>query len=331
MKQRKNWILWVLLTVLVGALLTGCSGNKSAADKWPERPITMINIYAPGGAAELMMRALAIPLEKELGKSIVITSKPGGGGAIGTVEMLKSKPDGYTFSLMTIGTATLVPQHSNVGYTNKEFAPVAQIADTPTMFSVRKDHPANTVQEFFEMAKKNPGKMTYASSGAGLIHNVMMEGVQLDIGQPGIIAHVPFTGGAEAVTAVLAGQVDGVVGTATEHMVYLKSGDLKPLAVSSTKRYSEAPNVPTFKEAGFNVDVGVWFGITAPKGTPEAVIKKMEAALQKAVNDPNTVQLLAKANQPLEFLSTKDFTEKWMRDFDKNKKVVDALKQQPKK
>lgn len=324
MKMKKAISLTLALVASV-AIISGCGSKKSAVDKYPEKPITFIIPFPAGGAGDLMARTLSIPLEKELGKSIVVVNKPGGSGAIGLLETLKAKPDGYTIGQATPGIATIVPQTTNVGYTNKEFKPIAQITDTPGLFAVRKNLPVSTMQEFIEYAKKNPGKVTYATSAAGGIHNVAMEGALIKANLTGVIKHVPFTGGSDAMAAVLGGQVDSTLGTASEIIPYMKNGELKVLGSSSSVRYAQAPDVPTFKESGFPLEYGLWFGVFAGKDVPDEIVKKLEVAFEKAMKDQRTVDTLLKANQPLVYAGTKEFTSKWMNDYESYKSVVEAL------
>jgi tripartite-type tricarboxylate transporter receptor subunit TctC len=321
----------VLAVVFVLSLLTGCgggSGDKAAPKEvtWPQKPVTIIVPYAAGGGADLMARALSTPLEKELGKAFVVSNKPGGSGAIGMSELARSKADGYTVILTSVGACTLTPNNSNVGYTNKEFAPVAQIADIPIVVAVHKDSPIKSLKELFAAGEKTPGKLTYGTAGAGLIQNVSMEGLLLNMNKRGLFSHVPFNGGAEAVSALLGKQTDFAVAIATEIIPQFKSGEFRALAISSAKRYELMPDVPTFKELGYDLQVGVWYGFAAPAGTPEAVIKKLEAALSKATKDPAVVQTFKKINQPIIFLDSSSFKTKWMKDFDTNKKVLAELK-----
>lgn len=329
MNPRKKFTL-ILVAVFVLALLAGCGGAKDKAatkdTNWPQKPVTIIVPYAAGGGADLMARALATPLEKELGKAFVVSNKPGGSGAIGMSELARSKNDGYTIILTSVGACTLTPNNSNVGYSNKEFAPVSQIADIPIVVAVHKDSPIKSLKELFAAGEKTPGKMTYGTAGAGLIQNVSMEGLLMKMNKRGMFSHVPFNGGAEAVSALLGKQTDFAVAIATEIIPQLKSGEFRALAVSSTKRYDLMPDVPTFKELGYDLQVGVWYGFAAPAGTPEAVIKKLEVAIAKAAKDPAVIQTFNKINQPIVYLDSSSFKDKWMTDFDTNKKVIAALK-----
>jgi tripartite-type tricarboxylate transporter receptor subunit TctC len=334
--KNSKTMVFILAMILIVSLVVGCGGSGAKNDSkaqpaksdvaWPQKTVTIIVPYSAGGGADLMARALATPLEKELGKAFVVTNKPGGSGAIGMSELARAKADGHTFILTSVGACTLTPNNSNVGYTNKEFAPVAQLADIPLLIAVHKDSPIKTLKELFAAAEKNPGKMTYGTAGAGLIQNVSMEGLLLGMNKRGLFAHVPFNGGAEAVTALLGKQTDFAVAIATEIIPQLKSGEFRALAVSSAGRYALTPDVPTFKELGYDLQVGVWYGFAAPKGTPEAVIKKFQDTILKATKDPAVMATFKKINQPIIFLDSKAFTEKWMKDFETNKKVIAALK-----
>ncbi|MDF2520006.1 MAG: hypothetical protein K0R84_634 [Clostridia bacterium] len=334
MKLRKISYL-AMVVVLVLSIFTGCASgakqgdNASAApaagNDYPKQPVTIVVPYAAGGGADLMARALSTTLQKELGQPFIVSNKPGGSGAIGMAEVARSKEDGYTLILTSVGAATITPNNSDVGYTNKEFAPIAQVADIPLMLAVKADSPFKTVQEVFDYAEKNPGKLTYGTAGAGLIQNVSMEGLLMEMNKRGLFTHVPFNGGAEAVSALMGGQTDFAIAIATEIIPQMKSGQFRALAVSTAERYTETPDVPTFKESGYNYEVGVWYGFAAKAGTPDAVLQKLEGAFQKSLQDPEVIETFKKINQPIAFMDSKSFTEKWMSSFEKFKAVVAEL------
>lgn len=335
----KRSIFLVMAVLLTMAMLAGCApkapapqqggaaqGGGDAAADYPKSPVTVIVPYAAGGGADLMSRALATKLQEQLGQPFVVSDKPGGSGGIGMAELARSKADGYTIILTSIGAATLTPNNADVGYSNKEFAPIAQIADIPLVLAVHKDSPYQTMADLMAAGDKEPGKLTYGSAGAGLIQNVSMEGMLMDINKRGLFTHVPFNGGSEAVSALLGKQTDFVVAIATEVIPQMKSGEFRALAVSSAERYELIPDVPTFNEQGYKLQVGTWYGFAAPAGTPEAVIAKLDGAIKTALDDPSVKETFTKLNQPTEYLDSKSFTEKWMADFDKNKAIVEALR-----
>lgn len=324
---------FAMVLILALSVLTGCSsagskgvsGTAAEGSDYPKQSVTIVVPYAAGGGADLMGRALGATLQKELGQAFIVSNKPGGSGGIGMAEVARSKADGYTIILTSVGAATITPNSSDVGFTNKEFAPIAQVADIPLMLAVKADSPFKTVQELFNYAEKNPGKLTYGTAGAGLIQNVSMEGLLMDMGKRGLFTHVPFNGGAEAVTALMGGQTDFAIAIATEIIPQVKSGLFKTLAVSTAERYAETPDVPTFKESGYNYEVGVWYGFAAKAGTPDVVLQKLEAAFNKSLQDPEVISIFKKINQPIAYMDSKSFTEKWMSSYEKYKVVVSEL------
>jgi len=318
------------VTILLFAIvmLAGCgsSAKKEEVD-YPKRPVTIIVPYAAGGATDLMARATAAFLEKEFKQPFVTTIKAGASGAVGLLELARSKPDGYTLILTTTGGCTISPHLNDVGYTNKEFAPIAQVADIPSIIATHKNAPFKTFKEMIEYVEKNPGKqLTYGTSGAGSTHNIGMEGLIASINKKGSFKHVPFKGGAEAVTALLGQHTDLIVAVATEIIPQMQSGDFIPLAISSPQRYPLTKDVPTLAELGYPKDYAIWstwYGFAAPAGTPKPIIEKLEAGILKATKDPEFKKVFDNMNQPIEYLGSKEFTDKWMRSYEINKKIIE--------
>ena len=337
MQRFKKGFFLVGILLLAVAMLVGCgSSAKTQGDTdYPKRAVTIIVPYAAGGGADMMARATAAFLEKELKQPFVVTIKAGASGAVGQAELARSKPDGYTIMITSTGGCTLAPHMNDVGYTNKEFAPIAQIADVPSIIATHKGAPYKTFKELVDYAEKNPEtKLTYGTSGTGSIHNVAMEGFVAGVGKKGLFKHLPFKGGSEAVTALLGQHSNLTVAIATEIIPQMNSGDFIPLAISAPARYPLTPNVPTLKELGYKEDTAIWstwYGFAAPAGTPPAIIQKLEAAIQKATQDPAFIASFKNINQPIEFMGSKDFTAKWMKAYDQNKKIIEAAGMAPKK
>ena len=308
--------------LLATALMLALPGLAAAA--WPSKTIKIIVPFSAGGGADLMARALAPELSKALGVSVVVENAPGGGGAIAMAKLANAKPDGYTIIHTTIGPATLTPNSSDVGYTNKEFAPVAQVADVPNVIAVHKDSGIKTLKELFEKAEKE--NVTYGTSGAGLTQNVQMEGLFLSIDKPNLLNHIPFNGGSQAIAALLGKQVDCAVAIVPEPLPHIKNGTFIGLGITSAERDPALPDVPTLKEQGYSLAGGVWYGFAAPAKTPADVIATLEAAFAKATKEQAIIDAFTKLGNPVQYLDTKAFTEKWMQTFESNKKVLDLMK-----
>ncbi len=319
MRKLYGTLAAAFLVLCLPALALGAAG-------WPKSTIKIIVPYTAGGGADLMSRALAPELSKILGVSVVVEDVPGGGGGIAMAKLMRSKPDGYTIIHTTVGAATLTPNSSDVGYTDKEFAPIAQVADVPNVIAVHKDSGIKTLKELFEKAEKE--NLTYSTSGAGLTQNVQMEALFLSINKPGLLTHVPFGGGSQAMAALLGKQVDCGVAIVPEPLPHIQNGTFTALAITSSERDPALPDVPTMKELGYSLEGGVWYGFAAPAKTPGDVIARLEAAFAQAAKEPAIIETFRKLGNPVRFLGSKEFAAKWKNDFETNKKVLEAMKAQ---
>lgn len=306
--------------LLVLAMVLSVPGLSAAADNWPKSTIKIIVPFSAGGGADLMARALAPELSKHLGVAVVVENTPGGGGALAMARLARAKPDGYTIIHTTIGPATLTPNSSDVGYTNKEFAPIAQVADVPNVIAVHKDSGCKSLKELFEKAETM--NLTYGTSGAGLTQNVQMEALFFSINKPALLTHVPFNGGSQAVANLLGQQVDCAVAIVPEPLPHIQNGTFIGLGITSAERDPALPDVPTLKEQGYDISGGVWYGFAAPAKTPADVIAKLEAAFAEVTKNPVIIEAFNKLGNPVQFLNSKDFTGKWMSAFETNRKVL---------
>ncbi|MDD5099956.1 MAG: tripartite tricarboxylate transporter substrate binding protein, partial [Syntrophales bacterium] len=248
-----------------------------AAD-FPEKEVQIIIPWAPGGATDLIFRALAAATEKYLGKAVVIVNRAGGGGAVGYTEGSQAKPDGYTLTA-AVTPLTILPHQVKTAFTYANFDPVINVVRDPAMFLVRSDAPWKTTKEFLEQAKKNPGMISVGNSGAGGgVHLIAMAfekamGVKFN--------HIPFSGGGPSVTALLGGHINAVSVSPPEGISQVQAGKLRIMALFSEERFDMFPDIPTCKEQGVNFAMGQWRGLAAPKGTPAAVIQKLHDAFKK--------------------------------------------------
>jgi tripartite-type tricarboxylate transporter receptor subunit TctC len=252
--------------------------------QFPTKEVSIIIPYAPGGATDLVFRALAASTQKHLGKAVVVINKAGGGGTVGVVEAQRAKPDGYTL-VTAITPLTILPHQVKTTFTYKDFEPILNVVQDPVMFQVQAQAPWKTLQEFLDYAKKNPGVITVGNSGAGGgVHLIALAfekaaGVKFN--------HIPFAGGGPSVTALLGGHINAVSVSPPEGIPQVKAGKLRIMALFSERRMSDFPGVPTVREQGVDFALGQWRGLAAPKGTPPEAIRILHDAFKKGMEDPH--------------------------------------------
>jgi tripartite-type tricarboxylate transporter receptor subunit TctC len=317
------------MTLIVLVTLTGCGGSSEqskAKPSYPDGNIKIIVPFSPGGSTDLMARVLAPEISKRLGDvSVVVENKGGGGGAPGMMALAQSDPDGLTLVLTSVSSATLTPNNTKVGYTNKEFIPIAQICDLATGIYVRADSGINSLEELIAKAEKNHGHMTFSTGGAGGVHHITGELFMSVLNEPGLFTHVPFDGGTEAITALLGNQVDFCVGDAGDGLAHVQEGTLKMLAVATAGEDPFFPDVPSFKDLGYDLVMGPWFGFAAPAGTPDDIIKRLDATIKECLQVPEVIAAFEKLGQPIVYLNHDDFSAKWMANYDANKITLGKL------
>jgi tripartite-type tricarboxylate transporter receptor subunit TctC len=306
------------------ALVAAWSPASFADDAYPAKPITMVVPFPPGGVADLTGRPTAAAMEKILKQKIIVENKAGAGGGIGMAFVAKAKPDGYTL-LMALSSISVIPEADHLlerapMYQLKDLVPVALISADPTILVVRTDSPWKTVKDFVDDARRRPDAITYSSSGVyGTLHVAMeMLGLAADIK----LHHVPYTGAGPAIIAVLGGHVDALAtgpGTVIQH---IKAGKLRALGSWGETRLSAMPELPTFRELGYDAEFYIWSGLFAPAGTPEPVMAALRSAARQAVNDPQFRQTMASIETPVFYLDAPEFQKFWDRDAKRLTEVV---------
>ncbi len=319
------------LRPLVAALATfaalGGTAHAQAAD-WPAKPITMIVPYAPGGFADTRVRLLARKLGESLGQPIVVENKAGAGGVVGTNLIAKAAPDGYT-----IGTGNLAPMAVNPSLMKdmpynpqKDLAPVILIENSPLVLSVNNELPVKTLADLIAMAKKQPGKLSFGSSGVGGAHHLsgemFREQAKIDI------VHVPYKGSGPAVADAVGGQIEIIFDNLPSSMPQIQAGKLNAMAIAWPDNIASLKGVPNFKEAGFPVlNQPVWYGLLAPKGTPMDVVNKLRDAAVVALKDPKVIKALddqgsaPSGNTPEEFAKEIKEQYDWAKDVVKKQNI----------
>ena len=283
----------VFITMIGGAALWSFAAHAQPAD-YPTRPITIVVPYAAGGGNDVLARGVAEQMSKALGQQIVIENRGGAGGSIGTRQVAKAAPDGYTLGLGGTGTLAIDPTlYPNAGYDpRKDFAPVGLIATSPLIILVNPSLPAHNIQELIALAKAQPGKLNYASAGSGSgIHL----GTVLFAAAAGIeLTHIPYRGTGPALTDLLGGHVKIYFSSLPPAIGLVKDGKLRALGVTGLKRSAAFPDVPTVAEQGLpGFEAVLHYGIVAPAGTPRPIIDKLNAALRKALADPTVAGRIA--------------------------------------
>jgi tripartite-type tricarboxylate transporter receptor subunit TctC len=283
------------------------TGSAFAAD-YPTKPIKIVVPYAPGGGADSVARIVAKKVSESVGQAIVIENKGGAGAILGTDQVAKAEPDGYTLLLGQSGPISINPAvYKSLPYDPvKDFAPIAMTTAYPYILVVNAELPARTLQEFVALAKSKPDAMNYGSTGVGAANHLVAELFDSKAGLK--MTHVPYRGTALAVSDLLGGQLTMVFGDPISVLPHIKSGKLRALAVTSLERSSVAPEVPTVAESGYpGFEALAWHGILAPAKTPPVVIKKLNEEITKALADPATKALLVNqamqtvGNTPEEF------------------------------
>jgi tripartite-type tricarboxylate transporter receptor subunit TctC len=301
--------------------------TEAPAKKVFTSTVKIIVPFNPGGSTDMLARLLAPELSTRFGVPVVVENKPGGGGAIGMLDMLGSKPDGHTVILTSVNAAALTPNMSDVGYTNKEMAPISQLTSVSTGVIVNAESDIKTLDELIAKGEANPGTMTFATTGTGSIHHIAAELMMKEIGKPGLFNHVPFNSGTEAIAAVLGKQIDFSFGDAADCLALVKDGKLRVLAMAADPgRDYFFPDAPSFKELGYNIgQMGPWTALAAPVETPDETINLWDKTVNEVMQLPNIQEGLVKLSLAPAYLNRADITAKWMAQYDLNKTIIDGL------
>ena len=270
-------VLFALALIAVGS---------AHAQEWPNRPISLIVSYPPGGTADLMARTIAGPLGKVLGTSVVVENKPGASGQIAAAYVAKANADGYTLMLDASSYSVNPSLFPKLPYDpNKDFKTLAVLAQYPNVLLVNPSFPAKSVKDLVAMAKAKPNSIAYASSGNGSAQH--LAGALFEVKAGVEMQHIPYKGGGPALNDVVGGQVPVFFGSVASTKQYVESGKLNALAVTGKKRASSMPNVPTMAEAGVpGYEVYEWNGIFAPAATPATILLKISDAISKVMQSP---------------------------------------------
>jgi tripartite-type tricarboxylate transporter receptor subunit TctC len=304
--KRKLGKLILIVFISITLLLLAHSIKINALD-YPTKPITLIVQFTPGTSTDIIARKIADVVSKDLGQPIVPINKPGGGGTLGVAEIARSKPDGYTIGCINMPTLAIIPHMQKLPYDPlKDISHICVISPYEYGLYVKGDAPWNSLEEFIEYAKKNPGKVTHGSPGPGTTNHLIMVRIAKDLNIDW--RHVPYKGDGELIPAVLGGSVTCGVGSPAALMPHIKAGKLKLLAVTSERRWSYLPEVPTILEKGFKYFQASYLSLGAPAGISEQIRQKLEDAFKKAIQDPLLrKEFEEKIYAKLEYISGKDY------------------------
>ncbi|MBT2757852.1 tripartite tricarboxylate transporter substrate binding protein [Mesobacillus foraminis] len=329
--MKKKALFFPLAAAVLAMGLAGCgsqaTGEKKAGAKsnYPTKAITMVVPFAPGGTTDSAARALAGVANKYLPneQTVAIVNKDGGAGTIGMNDVVQAKPDGYTIGMATSGPITIKTHSKEVAYKPEDFKPIIQVVATPNVLVVKSDSPIKTYEDWMEYVEKNPNKFTYGTSGAGLTQHITMENLMTKTGVK--VKHVPFKGGAPALTALLGGNLEGALVQTPEAIPHIEEGTLRPIWISGTFKPEELKDVPLLTEKGVDVEPDVWTGLMAPSKVPDDVIKVLHDSFQKALEDPAVIEQFKKIGTEPVYKSSDEFQKTIDNDYKENGKVLETI------
>lgn len=291
----------------IAATLLSLVALAASAQDWPARPVTLLVPFAAGGTVDIVARIVGQRVSEELGQPFVVDDHGGAAGTIATAMLARSAPDGHTLMVHHMGLAFNAELYHNVPYdTLKDIAPVASIGATPNVLVVNNAFPAKTVPEFLALARAKPGSVNYGSGGVGSAGHLPMELLQSEAHIQ--LVHVPYKGSGPALTDLIGGRIQTMLLTIPAAMPYIASGQLRAIATSGAKRSPALPQLPTLAESGvpgFNYEP--WYGLFAPAGTPEPVLKRIHDAFTKVIQEPDIAEKLGKQGLEVQPMSREAF------------------------
>lgn len=315
-KQSRRALARRFAVALVAPLALALGGTAQAA--YPENPITIVVAWPAGGATDLAARAMQDTFNKAVGGTSIIKNVVGAAGTIGAAEVAAAKADGHTLLYSPIGPMVIQPQRMKLTYSPDSFEPVCKITDVTVVMMSPPNSRFKSVADVLKEAKAQDGKLPFASTGAGTIPH--MAGIGFQEASKVKLKHIPFKGSAAVIQAMLAGTVE----VFSDQPNLVGRYNMTPLAVYSAKRLAEFKDTPTMKELGFDLQFSIWNGMFAPKGTPEAVMAKLEAACKETMTSATVIDLFGKQAQPIHYLDRKDMRAFVASEYKKAKGLLDA-------
>jgi len=282
-----------VFTALAACVFAAVPAAQAQAQAYPDRPIRMVVPYPPGGPTDIVARLAAAEMSKTIGQSIIVDNKPGASGMIGAEQVARSAPDGYTF-LANASLQVINPHiYKEMRYDSfNDFVPITQLADVPLVLVVPLDSPIKTIGDLVAFGKKNPGALNFGSAGSASSQQLAGESFKTVAGIQ--MQHVPYKGSAPALTDLVGSQIQLMFDSMPSAMPFIKSGKLRPVAVTTRKRVAELPEVPTIAESGYpDFDISTWYGFWAPKGTPAPIVATLQQHAAMALKQPRIAEQYA--------------------------------------
>jgi tripartite-type tricarboxylate transporter receptor subunit TctC len=318
--------------LILAAAVLGVSGQASAqsntpAGTYPQRAITLVVPFPPGGLADIVARPVAEAMSRDLGQPVVIENKPGAGGGIGMGQVAKAKPDGYTV-VMALSSYSVIPEADGIVGRAPLFAygdlrAIARFTADPTVLAVRADSPWKSVKDFVEDAKKRPKAINFGSSGNYGTMHIPMEILAQNAGIQ--LTHVPFTGAGPAVLAMLGGQIEVISTGPATVLQHVKAGKIRVLAHWGSSRLESMPEVASLKDLGYTAEYAQWSGLFIPAATPEPIAQRLRAAARFAANDPKVREIIHNAGSPILYQDSPEFEKYVQADVRRMSEVVKKI------
>jgi tripartite-type tricarboxylate transporter receptor subunit TctC len=311
---------------LLCLLITAAAAVPAAAlaQAWPYKPVRMVIPFPAGGATDIVGRTIATRLSAALGQQVIIENKPGAGGAIGADTVAKAAPDGYTILMATSSTHSIGPAvNPRMPYDAfRDFAPVAHVANAPSVLVVGQGFPAQTAQELIALLKKNPGRYNFGSSGIGTYPHLSAELFKWRAGGL-FVVHIPYRGTGLVITDLVSGQIAFLMDSVVSAQTHVRDGKVRPLAVTGAKRSASLPNVPTFAEVGVpGMDGSNWFGVFAPAGTPPEIVQRLNREFNAALRAPDVLERLDRSGAEPAGGTPEQFAKTYRDEFENWKAVI---------
>ena len=305
-----------LIAALAAAwLLVPCAAQAQSADKYPDKPIRIVVPFAPGGSVDTLGRLLAQRMNEGWGVPVLVENRPGAANMIGTQSVATAPPDGYTLLIAVSTHATNPSLQSKVPYDSiKDFEPIALLARTPVVLFTHPSFPAKDVKSLIELSKTKPQALNFGSGGVGTMTHLIGEQLKVLTGLD--MQHIVYRGGTPAMTDLIAGHLPLSFATVAQALQVYKAGQIKAIGISSDTRYASVPEIPTFKEQGFDIVANEWYGLLAPAGTPKPIIEKLNTEMKRIMALPGMGDRLAAielmATTPEELTTyMKNETDRW--------------------
>ncbi|MGH8818614.1 MAG: Bug family tripartite tricarboxylate transporter substrate binding protein [Achromobacter pestifer] len=316
-----------LLHAVVCAVAFSASTFAAAQGAYPSQPVRLVVPFAPGGSTDVLARAVADGLRKELGQSVVVENRAGAGGLIGTDAVARAEPDGYTLGMATVSTMAVNPLLYGTQRVDpaRQLMPVASVATVPVVWMVNPAFPAQDFPQFLAELRAHPGKYSFGSPGVGSLGHLNLAAMNADLKVD--VLHVPYRGMGPALTAAVGGEVQVQQDQYASAQSLIKAGKLRAIAVSAPARLEGMPALPTLAELGYpqlNALGQTWFGLVAPAGTPDAVVRTLNQAVGRALADPALVQRLAALGAQPDGGTPEAFAQRIAQTLAANRKIIET-------